>query len=194
MQQTIAAVWCLLTIAGVVAELNRRSLFPPSANLSRRPIDRRMLNLCCIHWRIRSLCRIGKLPLMSDDVRHGRKSLHPMSSRSAAQVAAADDCFRARIDRIGDAQASGHRRGWNGAGEGEHYRGQSPQNCTRPVRHHNCTRPVRAQNGAEPVRCLHPCETHCPLIHIHLPDSCGGEQNMSERFRLSHPHAWPCCD
>jgi hypothetical protein len=47
---------------------------------------------------------------MSDDVRHGRKSLHPMSSRSAAQVAASGDCCRSRSDRIGAAQALSHRR------------------------------------------------------------------------------------
>jgi hypothetical protein len=47
--------------------------------------------MCIIQRSIRAFCRIGKLPPMSDDVRHGRKSLHPMSNRSAAQVAAAGD-------------------------------------------------------------------------------------------------------
>ena len=79
---------------------------------------------------------------MSDDVRHGRKSLHPMSNRSADQVAAAGDCCRARIDRIGDAQAFNRQRDWYGAGK----RCQGACRRTdRPTR--SCLCPVAAQRS-----------------------------------------------
>jgi hypothetical protein len=51
--------------------------------------------------------RIGKLPLMSDDSRHGRKPLHPMSNRSAAEVAAAGDCCRASTDLNARSRSTG---------------------------------------------------------------------------------------
>ncbi len=46
---------------------------------------------------VRVFCWIGN----SDEGRQGRKSLHPLSSRSAHQIPATVDRCRASIDRIG---------------------------------------------------------------------------------------------
>ena len=107
-------------------------------------------DLCCIQLPFDHVCRIGKVRPMSDDVRHGRKSLHPMSNRSAAQVAAAGAGCSAGIDRIRVAQAHSHRPGRCGAGE------RCQRACCRidrPTRSCLCPAAARRPRTTSRTRC-----------------------------------------